>query len=371
MAPSHLQGLNIVHPSPPATPYNVSDADLLSIPPFPDFNAQLDLWTHLNFQSDEPLGLPLSDSAKKHTSDLKSRRTRAEDDADRYNEQDDDVSMRAGIAEATAHENVVTGTVLPPTGVAHNGHPTSSNDPGASIPFDIGSILAGMGIDPFLVPPVQQAPAPPAPMPTAHSLAQLLSLHAASLFPPPNASVMPRPPTSVSGQPQQQRLVPPPLQQSQQQPQPQSQPQPPQQKQQQQPQQQTTPAPASKRARTAGRASFSSVASPESVEAEEKESGTPMTASEDKRRRNTAASARFRLKKKEREAALERKAKELEVRVSELEKECEALRRENGWLKGLVVGVTGVGAVQQQVGTGGGTKRSREDSEGPREEQQE
>jgi hypothetical protein len=65
-------------------------------------------------------------------------------------------------------------------------------------------------------------------------------------------------------------------------------------------------------------------------------------AAEDKRRRNTAASARFRLKKKEREAALEGKAKELEVRVSELERECEGLRRENGWLKGLVVGVTGV-----------------------------
>jgi len=68
---------------------------------------------------------------------------------------------------------------------------------------------------------------------------------------------------------------------------------------------------------------------------------TPITASEDKRRRNTAASARFRLKKKEREQAMERRAKELESRVGELERECEALRRENGWLKGLVVGVTG------------------------------
>lgn len=68
---------------------------------------------------------------------------------------------------------------------------------------------------------------------------------------------------------------------------------------------------------------------------------TPLTASEDKRRRNTAASARFRLKKKEREQAMEKKSKDLETRVSELERECEALRRENGWLKGLVVGVTG------------------------------
>ncbi|KAF9520310.1 hypothetical protein BS47DRAFT_1254273, partial [Hydnum rufescens UP504] len=58
---------------------------------------------------------------------------------------------------------------------------------------------------------------------------------------------------------------------------------------------------------------------------------------EDKRRRNTAASARFRLKKKERELAMDKKAKDLESRVGELERECEALRRENGWLKGLVV----------------------------------
>jgi hypothetical protein len=67
----------------------------------------------------------------------------------------------------------------------------------------------------------------------------------------------------------------------------------------------------------------------------------PLTAAEDKRRRNTAASACFRLKKKEREAALEGKAKELETKVTELERECEGLRRENGWLMGLVVGVTG------------------------------
>jgi hypothetical protein len=83
------------------------------------------------------------------------------------------------------------------------------------------------------------------------------------------------------------------------------------------------------------------------------------TAAEDKRRRNTAASARFRLKKKEREMALEKRAKELETRVGELEKECEGLRRENGWLKGLVVGVTGANA-GAQVKVGG--KRNREEA---------
>lgn len=71
------------------------------------------------------------------------------------------------------------------------------------------------------------------------------------------------------------------------------------------------------------------------------DSGRAMNPTEDKRRRNTAASARFRAKKKEREHAMESRCKDLESKVGELERECEALRRENGWLKGLVVGVTG------------------------------
>lgn len=69
------------------------------------------------------------------------------------------------------------------------------------------------------------------------------------------------------------------------------------------------------------------------------ESGVPLTPAEDKRRRNTAASARFRLKKKEREAQMERNMKHLESRVVELEREAEGLRKENGWLRGLLVGV--------------------------------
>lgn len=59
---------------------------------------------------------------------------------------------------------------------------------------------------------------------------------------------------------------------------------------------------------------------------------------EDKRRRNTAASARFRIKKKQREAALEMAARELETRVSELKQENERLRTENDWLKRLISG---------------------------------
>lgn len=40
---------------------------------------------------------------------------------------------------------------------------------------------------------------------------------------------------------------------------------------------------------------------------------------------------------------MDRHAKELEDRVHNLERECESLRRENGWLRGLVVGVAGSG----------------------------
>ncbi|PKI83360.1 hypothetical protein MVES1_002713 [Malassezia vespertilionis] len=57
---------------------------------------------------------------------------------------------------------------------------------------------------------------------------------------------------------------------------------------------------------------------------------------EDKRRRNTLASARFRVKKKQREAALEISARELEGQVAELRQENERLRTENEWLRRLV-----------------------------------
>ncbi|KAH9946958.1 hypothetical protein B0H21DRAFT_741070 [Amylocystis lapponica] len=331
MAPSHLQGLNILQPPPPQNPY-LSDADLLSVPPFHDLNAQLDLWTNLNFQSDEPLTSRHGDSAKSRKFDGQVKPGEGSEEEERYNDQDDDLQMRGGVAEANAHENVVTGTVLPPTGVAHNAHtgaPSSVNTSGMSMnSLDINSILAGFGIDPFLVPPVQSPPSSA----NANSIAQLLSLHAATFRSPPLGTV---PSASSPAQSPESSA-------------------------------QSTPAP--KRVRTS-RGSISSIDTSQlegtpGPESDDKLSATPFTAAEDKRRRNTAASARFRLKKKEREAALERKAKELEVRVGELEKECEALRRENGWLKGLVVGVTGAGAVQQagtSTGAPTGTKRIRDD----------
>ncbi|KAF5312457.1 hypothetical protein D9619_003485 [Psilocybe cf. subviscida] len=58
---------------------------------------------------------------------------------------------------------------------------------------------------------------------------------------------------------------------------------------------------------------------------------------EEKRRRNTAASARFRVKKKHKTLSLERSVTELTGRAEELEREASDLRRENGWLKEIVM----------------------------------
>lgn len=61
-----------------------------------------------------------------------------------------------------------------------------------------------------------------------------------------------------------------------------------------------------------------------------------MAAEEDKRRRNTAASARFRVKKKQREQALEKQAKEMSDKVQSLESKVQQLEMENKWLKELI-----------------------------------
>ncbi|KAJ4365162.1 hypothetical protein N0V83_008780 [Neocucurbitaria cava] len=61
-----------------------------------------------------------------------------------------------------------------------------------------------------------------------------------------------------------------------------------------------------------------------------------VAAEEDKRRRNTAASARFRVKKKQREQALEKTAKDMSDKVNMLEVRIQQLETENAWLKGLI-----------------------------------
>lgn len=66
------------------------------------------------------------------------------------------------------------------------------------------------------------------------------------------------------------------------------------------------------------------------------EDGSRMAAEEDKRRRNTAASARFRVKKKQREQNLERTAKEMTDKASALEARIGQLEMENKWLKSLI-----------------------------------
>lgn len=59
-------------------------------------------------------------------------------------------------------------------------------------------------------------------------------------------------------------------------------------------------------------------------------------AEEDKRRRNTAASARFRVKKKQREQELEKKTKDMSDKLAQLEGKVQQLEMENKWLKGLI-----------------------------------
>ena len=307
MSPSNLQGLNLIQPVQPSDSYLVDShdsQDLLNLSHFPELNAQLGQWTNLAFESDEPL--VDFNNVKKSGGDEATRSSHsAEDD-------DDDDPNDGQPAQADNHDNVVVADPVPPrpTQPSAASHPVNA--------FDIGSILAGFGIDPFMVPPVQSTSTDP-------SLAQLLSLYPHIAYPPPPAP-------ASAGQSVQ------PL--------------------------------AAKRARVRRPSTTTSTDDPANDVAPSTPAAsdalgmsTPVSTAEDKRRRNTAASARFRLKKKEREAALERKSKELEIRVTELERECEGLRRENGWLKGLVIGVTGAGGTQQHP-TAAATervKRTRED----------
>ena len=168
---------------------------------------------------------------------------------------------------------------------------TSSNPlTGAAGSFDLNSFFAGFGIDPFLAP-----------------LQPLADTDIPSFSSPPQASpssvVSPQTDTPASSTAD-------------------------------------SEAPPSKRPRAAKKQAPAAIRAVSEISDDQDSLSTPLNAAEDKRRRNTAASARFRAKKKEREQAMEKRSKELENRVSELERECEGLRRENGWLKGLVVGVT-------------------------------
>ncbi|KAI8987100.1 hypothetical protein BDB01DRAFT_784547 [Pilobolus umbonatus] len=69
---------------------------------------------------------------------------------------------------------------------------------------------------------------------------------------------------------------------------------------------------------------------------ENKKSVGPIS-KEDKRRRNTAASARFRIKKKQREQALQKTANEMTEKAKAFESRVHELEREVKWLKALIV----------------------------------
>lgn len=81
------------------------------------------------------------------------------------------------------------------------------------------------------------------------------------------------------------------------------------------------------------RARADTVQSSDHLSAEDK---SKIAAEEDKRRRNTAASARFRVKKKQREQALERTLKDAQDKNSKLEMRVGQLEQENKWLRDLL-----------------------------------
>ncbi|KAI5845660.1 hypothetical protein DFP73DRAFT_399004 [Morchella snyderi] len=73
-------------------------------------------------------------------------------------------------------------------------------------------------------------------------------------------------------------------------------------------------------------------------------------ADEDKRRRNTAASARFRVKKKQHEQQLKDKTKELAEHALKLEERVRKLEMENELLRGLIIEKNGEGATSLAEG---------------------
>lgn len=74
-----------------------------------------------------------------------------------------------------------------------------------------------------------------------------------------------------------------------------------------------------------------------------------LAAEEDKRRRNTAASARFRVKKKQREQALERTVKDVQDQNAKLEARVNQLEMENKWLKDLITEKNGIQSKEEMA----------------------
>ncbi|KAL6247899.1 hypothetical protein RBB50_005247 [Rhinocladiella similis] len=74
-----------------------------------------------------------------------------------------------------------------------------------------------------------------------------------------------------------------------------------------------------------------------------------VAAEEDKRRRNTAASARFRIKKKQREQALEKTVKEVQDKNSQLEARLRQMEVENKWLRDLIMEKNGLQSKEEMA----------------------
>ena len=72
-------------------------------------------------------------------------------------------------------------------------------------------------------------------------------------------------------------------------------------------------------------------------------------AEEDKRRRNTAASARFRVKKKQREQTMERTLKDHQDKNAKLEAKVAQLEMENKWLKALITEKNGLQSKEEMA----------------------
>lgn len=87
----------------------------------------------------------------------------------------------------------------------------------------------------------------------------------------------------------------------------------------------------------------------ETVEPVDPEEKSRLAADEDKRRRNTAASARFRVKKKQREQALERTLKDTNEKNSKLEARISQLEMENKWLKDLITEKNGLQSKEEMA----------------------
>ncbi|RPB14675.1 hypothetical protein P167DRAFT_572400 [Morchella conica CCBAS932] len=119
------------------------------------------------------------------------------------------------------------------------------------------------------------------------------------------------------------------------------------------------------RARKASTASSSDhIQSPSSEQfGDESVSRVGAAVDEDKRRRNTAASARFRVKKKEKEAQLAKDAKDAAEKVRLMEARIKKLEEQNEWLKSLLLEKKRAVPAVTKDGDGGSTPSGNDKGE--------